>query len=148
MRSTKQYFEMKNLLISLTIILAMVSCTSKDVKVVEEYFQSGTPKMVIDYKVTMGDSIPLHRTDFHKNGEKRMEGNFVNGKRDGEWMSWYANGVIWSKGYFEKGLRTGKSWAYYPSGKLYLKGSYENGEKVGKWLVFNEDGIVIGEDSF
>ena len=139
---------MKNLLISLIIILALVSCTSKEVKVVEEYFQSGSPKKVMDYKVSMGDSIPLHRADFHENGETRMEGSFVDGKRDGEWMSWYANGVIWSKGYFKDGLRTGKSWAYYPSGKLYLQGSYENGKKVGEWLVFDEDGIVTGKESF
>jgi len=139
---------MKNLFLGLVIILAMVSCTNKEVKVVEEYFQNGSPKMLINYKLTMGDSTPLHRTDFHENGSKRMEGNFVDGKRDGEWMSWYANGVVWSKGYFKDGLRTGKSWAYYPSGNLYLKGSYKKGKKIGEWLVFDEEGIVIGKENF
>ena len=131
------------------ITIIITSCQTRTVQVIEDVYQDGSPKSIIDYKVSFGDSIPQHRIDFHIDGSRRMEGNFVNGKREGEWISWHPNGGgIWSKGYFKNGERTGKSWIYHTNGKLYMKGAYENGKKVGLWLVFDEDGNVVGQDEF
>lgn len=132
----------------LIIILLSVACKPTIVNVVEETFNDGSTKMIMEYEISYGDSIPIHRVDYHLDGSKRMEGYFLDGKRDGEWLSWHENGKIWSKGYFKEGERTGKSWIYYKSGKPYMKGSYSNGKKTGQWLVFDEEGIVIGDQTF
>lgn len=139
---------MKKLLLFFSIIVVFYSCQNSEIQVIDEVFKDGAIKSIVDYKVSFGDSIPLHRLDFHKEGSKRMEGYFKDGKRDGEWLSWYANGTIWSKGYFKEGKRTGKSWVYHPNGKLYMKGKYEDGKKIGQWMVFDEDGNLLADQSF
>ncbi len=140
--SIKRYF------LFLAFVLTITSCQTVETQVIEEVFQDGTSKMIIDYQVSFGDSIPIHRVDFHENGAKRMEGSFVDGERDGEWLSWYHDGAIWSKGYFKNGKRTGKSWVYHPNGRLYMEGTYKDGKKTGLWIVYDEEGIVAGQDTF
>jgi len=136
-------------LITLFIMgIFLASCQPQKIQVVKEVFKDGTPKSIIDYEVQYGDSIPIHRLDFHINGSKRMEGDFVNGKREGEWLSWHPDGTIWSKGFFKNGKRTGKSRIYHSNGKLYMKGEYLDGKKIGEWMVFDEDGILIGDETF
>jgi len=136
------------LIISIGSVYFFSSCSSKKIEVVNEFYENGQAKIVMTYKVQMGDSIPLHEIQYHKDGSVLLEGDYIDGLREGEWISHYADGTIWSKGYFLKGKRTGKSWVYYPSGKLRMKGSYENGKKVGKWFVYNEEGVVVTEDEF
>ncbi len=139
---------MKRLVVVLMIIASFYSCQTSEVRVVEEVFDDGAFKSIVDYQLSFGDSIRLHRLDLYRDGSKRMEGFFKDGKRDGEWLSWYSDGTIWSKGYFKEGKRTGKSWVYHPNGKLYMKGMYENGEKTGQWLVFDENGVLMADQKF
>jgi len=139
---------MRKLLYFLSIIVLLSSCSSREIEVVNDFYENGQAKIVMTYKVQMGDSIPLHEVQYHKDGAILLEGDYVDGLREGEWISHFPDGTIWSKGYFSKGKRTGKSWVYYPNGKLRMKGSYENGQKIGKWIVFDEEGIVIGEGEF
>lgn len=125
-----------------------VSCSSKEVQVVNEFYENGQAKIVMTYQVKFSDSIPLYEVQYHKDGSVLLEGNYIDGLRDGEWISHYPDGTMWSKGYFSEGKRTGKSWVYHPNGQLRMKGSYENGRKAGKWIIFNEEGIVVGEEEF
>jgi antitoxin component YwqK of YwqJK toxin-antitoxin module len=130
------------------LMLSMFACQTREVQVVEDVNQDGTPKKVVDYILKGSDSIPQHEVQYHEGGAKLMEGSFANGKREGEWVSWFPDGQVWSKGYFKNGKRDGKSWVYHPNGQLYMKGEYKDGEKIGLWLVFNEDGIVIGKKTY
>ena len=139
---------MKKIVLFLIVTLSFYSCQTSEIQVVEEVFNDGAIKSIVDYRISFGDSIPIHRLDFHKDGSKRMEGFFKDGERDGEWLSWFTDGTVWSKGYFKEGKRTGKSWVYHPNGKLYIKGKYEDGKKTGQWLVFDEDGILLADQSF
>lgn len=139
---------MKKLLYIAGLLVVLSACQPVEIQVVEDFYKDGSPKMVMDYLVKNGDSIPIHEIQYHADGSKLLEGNYVDGLRDGEWLSWFADGRIWSKGYFSQGERTGKSWVYHPNGQLYMKGSYENGTKIGLWLVFDEDGNVVGKDEF
>lgn len=130
------------------IIVVMASCQAKEIQVVEQIHEDGSPKIVFDYLVQGGDSIALHEIQYHDDGSLLLEGVYQDGLREGEWVSWYPDGTIWSKGYFSKGERTGKSWVYHPNGKLYMKGSYQEGKKIETWLVYDEDGIVIAKKEF
>ncbi|MCK5775616.1 MAG: toxin-antitoxin system YwqK family antitoxin [Bacteroidales bacterium] len=139
---------MRKLIILFISMAFLYACQAPQVQVVEDVYADGSIRSIVDYKISSNDSIPLHQLDFHKDGSKRMEGYFVDGERDGEWLSWYADGDIWSKGYFKNGKRTGKAWVYHPNGKLFMKGTYENGQKTGNWLVFDEDGNLISDTNY
>lgn len=130
------------------IAVALISCNSNEIQVVESFYENGQAKIVKIYEIHMGDSIPQMEFQYHKDGSILLEGVYTNGLREGEWISYFNNGNIWSKGYFSKGKRTGKGWIYYPNGKLRMKGSYKNGKKTGKWMVFDEEGTVIADDDF
>jgi len=139
---------MKKLLYISGLVFLLASCQPVELQVVEDYYKDGSPKMVMDYLVKGGDSIPVYEIQYHDDGSKLLEGNYVNGLREGEWTSWFPDGKVWSKGYFSAGKRTGKSWVYHPNNKIYMKGSYEEGKKVGLWLVFDEEGNVVGKNEF
>lgn len=139
---------MRRLVYLLFAGIFFTACSPKEVQVVNEFYGNGQAKIVMTYHVQFGDSVPVYEVQYHKDGSVLLEGNYVDGLREGEWISHYPDGTMWSKGYFLKGERDGKGWVYHPSGKLHMKGSYENGKKVGKWIVFNEEGIVIGEEEF
>jgi len=139
---------MKNFVLFLMLMVFLYSCQTHEAQVIQEVYADGAVKSKIDYQISGSDSIPLHRIDFHKNGAKRMEGYFVDGKRDGEWLSWFENGSTWSKGYFKDGKRTGKAWVYHSNGQLFMKGAYENGTKTGHWLVFDEEGNLMSDQNY
>ncbi len=54
-------------------------------------------------------------TYFHDNGQVKQEGNYLNGKLQGKWIS------------------------YNESGNKVAIGEYNNGVKVGKWFFWTED---------
>jgi antitoxin component YwqK of YwqJK toxin-antitoxin module len=139
---------MKKYLYLALVALIFSACQTKQIQVVEDIYENGNPKIVFDYLVKSNDSIPLHEIQYHEDGSKLLEGEYVDGLREGEWLSWFPDGSIWSKGYFSKGKRTGKSWVYHPNGQLYMKGTYENGHKIGLWLVFDEEGNVEAQQEF
>jgi len=132
---------MKKLVLLLMPAILFFSCQqTQTIEVVEEVYADGVQKQMIVYEVSGSDSVAIHQTDFHRDGSKKMEGDLINGKRDGEWFSWYPDGTIWSEGSYENGKRTGYSKAYYANGIVHLEGSYKDGKKVGDWKVFNSDG--------
>ena len=78
----------------------------------------------------------------HQTGEKYMEGWVRKGERDGEWYSWYPNGVVWSFGTYKNGKRQGESEAYYENGSIRIRQKYENGAPDGKWEFFYPNGKI------
>ena len=57
-----------------------------------------------------------------------VQGNYKNGKKEGEWVSYDDNGQLSGKGSFKNGKRDGE-WFYYHDKQLWSKGSYKNGKK-------------------
>jgi len=72
------------------------------------YAQETQPK----YEV-VGNEVKA--TYFHDNGQIKQEGNYLNGKLQGKWVSYNENG-----------------------NKIAI-GEYANGVKVGKWFFWTED---------
>ncbi|NOR86231.1 MAG: hypothetical protein GQ527_01340, partial [Bacteroidales bacterium] len=93
---------MKKILFYSILISLIVSCQSREIQIVEEIYQDGSSKKIVDYLVQGSDTLVLHELSFHKDGSKLMEGYFENNQREGEWLSWFPDGSIWSKGYFSK----------------------------------------------
>lgn len=69
----------------------------------------------------------------------RAEGEYVEGKRDRNWVFSYPNGRTQLRAKYRNGERTG-SWTYFfEDGEVRAKGKYAKGELDGKWR-FNDPG--------
>ena len=73
-------------------------------------------------------------------GDHREEGEYIEGMRDGEWKSYYANGDLKFEGKFIEDNPHGEHLWYWDNGKLKDKGSYIMGRKHGDWVTYNYDG--------
>ena len=94
-------------------------------------------------------------------GEKKLEGFYRNGLKNGKWTWWNILGGIVSTGNFRKGLLYGQ-WKYYHSnGQLKARGSYRNGDgtnrdeygltahgRHGKWIFWYDSGSKSAEISY
>jgi len=83
-----------------------------------------------------------------KDGAPLVMRSYVEGKREGEWMSWYADGVLHKSGNTLNGEEHGQYREYYPDGTLHYEYHYDRGAKTGKWLSWYEDGKPYTERNF
>jgi len=125
-------------------VLLLISCKEKLTGVVTNYFDDGKPQQVLYYNIKKGDSILVKHIEYHPNRSIYIEGDYKNGKREGEWKSWYENGNLWSIGTFKAGVQVGKTMTYYENGNLRYTGNYDGNEKrVGAWKFYDEDGNLL-----
>ena len=70
----------------------------------------------------------------------KTKGSFKNGKRDGSWLSYWANGKLQSKTNHKNGKLEGSWVSYHLNGQLRDKGQYKNGLKDGSWFSYFGNG--------
>lgn len=128
------------------------------------YYETGVMQALMIFD---DNGIKAEATLFYDNGEKAATGNYINTKKDGEWIyySYYTSNLV-SKETFQNGLKHGISviyfendnpsqelywqndlkhglWKqYYQNGKTKLQGLYENNEKTGTFIIFHYSGII------
>lgn len=83
-----------------------------------------------------------------ENGNTKFKGFFRFGKRHGEWLAFYANGVMWSQCFYDKGLRQGANNVFFESGKPRYNGWYKNDLRDSIWVFFDEFGTEIKRITF
>ena len=94
-------------------------------------------------------------------GEKKLEGFYRNGLKNGEWAWWNVFGGIDSTGNFRKGLFYGQWKFYHSNGQLKAIGFYRNGDgtnrdeygltahgRHGKWTFWYENGMQASEITY
>jgi antitoxin component YwqK of YwqJK toxin-antitoxin module len=81
----------------------------------------------------------------YESGVIKMRGMMKNGKREGLWKSWYANGSPWSETTFQGGLKNGRTTTWYENEKKRYDGFYTNDIESGKWTFWDEQGNVVKE---
>lgn len=101
----------------------------------------------------------------------KIEGQFVDGKRNGEWLSYYDNGQLGVKQTFVEGILEGPYLEYTPYGQLVIETSYRNskphgvfkrysigntlqeqgeydmGKKIGKWVTYFPETNILESES-
>lgn len=70
----------------------------------------------------------------------RVEGNLRGGKREGPWVSYFANGGIRSRITYVEGMEQGPTEVYHDNGMLYYTGQYTDGRTTGEWVFFDPGG--------
>ncbi|MEX2141108.1 MAG: hypothetical protein WD894_17715 [Pirellulales bacterium] len=87
-------------------------------------------------------------TWWHKNGQKQMEGRYVEDKPVGKFVWWYSNGQKQLEGEYVDGKQQGKFVWWHENGQKQLEGEYENGVQIGKWTRWSTEGKVAEVGDF
>ena len=101
-----------------------------------------TPEEHQNDKSTSIENIdkPTRSEIFYPNGELKMSGQTINGKKHGLWVAYFENGGVWSKNEFDHGVQHGTTLVFQKSGLTYYTGAYKNGERSGKWQFYDKSG--------
>jgi antitoxin component YwqK of YwqJK toxin-antitoxin module len=135
-------------LLYLLPLLFLLACQSVKIEKVEEKYPDNKKKIVRFYQEKEGKEILLEEKHFHQNGKLKMNGKFLNGKRDGEWMSYFPNDQLQSTGTFINGVRTGAVKVYQHNGTLIYEGFFKEGKEFGHWKFYTSDGKLAKEEDF
>ena len=104
-------------------------------------------KEVEFYVNPAGQRIPHGKSvQYYINGQIQYKGQMLDGKQDGEWIYYYADGKKMELWHFKDGLRDGELKAWYPNGQLKLEGKSVEDKHDGKWTYYNQDGSVQKEE--
>ena len=76
-----------------------------------------------------GHLIKTH-TEKYDNGKVSGEGNYIDGKEEGPFVSYYESGKIKGEANYVVGEKEGKVIAYYESGKIVDEDIYRDGKCV------------------
>ena len=76
---------------------------------------------------------------YFANGNKRSEGRYIAGKKEGRWVQYYQNGNKASKASFRNGLYEGFYTSYYGNGNRRYAGPYR--EHQGKSSDGRKEGV-------
>lgn len=82
------------------------------------------------------------------NGILIEKGEFVNGLKNREWVSYSRKGKLIRKLSYDNGLLQGKVELFYVNGKPKVIGQFEKGNKIGKWTYYTDKGMVLTEGSY
>jgi antitoxin component YwqK of YwqJK toxin-antitoxin module len=81
--------------------------------------------------------------------EKLIEkGEYLNGNKDGKWITMTKKGTIVSSIDYDNGVLNGDFLLYHYTGKPKLVAKFEKGLKVGDWKFFNAKGKLIKQGSY
>ena len=79
--------------------------------------------------------------EFYESGKLKYEGGYINGKRDGIGKEYYESGRLKYKRNNVKEIGE----EYFENGRIKYKGEYLNQKRNGKGTEYNEHGIIMYE---
>ena len=126
---------MKPVLLSLALALLMVGCGDGIVDYEKLQDRNGTTYLPNEKTPFTGRA-----EGFYDNGQKRIEGNYKDGKRDGLATEWYDNGQKSVEESFKDGKRDGLSTEWHGNGLKRYEQRWKDGKRDGVWTSWYEDG--------
>lgn len=113
---------MKKLLTFIPFLFTVI--WSQTIQVVDQFHKDGLPKVVLHYVETNNRLELFQKTTYHANGQKKKDGTYFNGSKDGKWTEWREDGT-----------------------RMEEK-TYENGEKHGVWVHWGKNGKKLKEGKY
>ena len=77
-----------------------------------------------------------------------MEGEYKDGKQDGEWQLYYESGGKKSIDHYKDGVQTGEHMYGTRAGKSHAKGQFKDGQQDGVWKRWDPDGVKNWEEAY
>lgn len=81
--------------------------------------------------------------DKYPTGIIKYKGFYRFGKRHGQWIAFYGNGLPWSEQAYDKGIRSGANIVYYENEKVRYKGFYKNDQRDSVWNFYDSLGKLL-----
>lgn len=81
--------------------------------------------------------------DKYPTGIIKYKGFYRFGKRHGQWIAFYNNGLPWSEQVYDKGIRDGANIVYYENSKVRYKGFYKNDKRDSVWSFYDSIGKLL-----
>ena len=85
---------------------------------------------------------------YFENGNKSVEGNYLNGLAEGTWNFWYEDGSEGQVLNFRGGKQNGTMKGWFVSGGLFYEGMMIDDEQDGEWNWFHENGQLESQVTF
>lgn len=85
---------------------------------------------------------------YFKSGQKGLKGQFINGKRDGQWNYWYSDGQQKLSVEYTQGTKSGDWLFWFPNGQMKSKTHYFNGKLNGINYWWYDNGQMQKEALF
>ncbi len=101
----------------------------------------------IEYEVVNGKKNGTLKI-FGTNDKVEVEGSVKENKNEGLWKYYFHDGKIESQGNFKNDLVDGEWFWNYPSGKLKETAVYKDGLREGQATTYDEQGNIIAEKNF
>ncbi len=86
--------------------------------------------------------------ELYRNGQKKSEGNWKDGKQDGLDVHWWTNGQKQSEHNFKDGKPDGLDVWWYKNGQKMSEGNWKDGKGHGLSVVWHENGQKKQERNF
>jgi antitoxin component YwqK of YwqJK toxin-antitoxin module len=143
---------MKHTLLIITALMLIVGCSESDAQqkviTVTETYNDGDVSKISYHKIT-GNKIELVKEiNWYKNGQKREEGTFKDGEKDGVWTEWYKNGQKWYEATYKDGEVDGKWTGWWDNGQKKYERTYKDGKNDGLGTWWHENGQKSSERTF
>ena len=98
--------------------------------------------IVLSLFLIVGCSKNGKYTEYYDNGQKKMEGTWINRKLDGLWTLWHVNGQKYSEATYKAGELDGLLTKWDNNGQKYLEETYKDGKMISS-KCWDEDGNEI-----
>ena len=95
-------------------------------------------------------NIPFsgHIESYHPNGQLKIIGDLLEGKKVGNWIEYYLSGIKKSEGQFADGKKDGPWVYYFLNATIKEKQFFIDGHKDGLWEKFDVHGTVVQTESY
>ena len=95
-------------------------------------------------------NIPFsgHIESYHPNGQLKIVGDLLDGKKVGNWIEYYLSGIKKSEGQFADGKKDGPWVYYFLNANIKEKQFFIDGHKDGLWEKFDVHGTVVQTESY
>ncbi len=80
--------------------------------------------------------------------DRMIKGYYRDGVQDGEWTTWYENGVRSAIDHYRNGLQDGLHISWYANGVKALEGNYRAGKREGVWTRWDPTGITSKQETY
>ncbi|MCT6881736.1 MAG: toxin-antitoxin system YwqK family antitoxin, partial [Snodgrassella alvi] len=77
---------------------------------------------------------------WYPDGQKKIQGNYKNGKPVGQWHTWYPNGQMAIEMSWQKGQPSGRTMSWYENGQKRGELNFINGKAEGRWQRWYPNG--------
>ena len=118
------------------------STTNNNVEVLEKW-ENGVVKK--DRVRLAADTFIVNH--YHQNYKLHISGKafYIEGEeiKHGTWIAHYPDGKKWSLNNFDRGVENGEYKTWFKNGVLNLSGQYSQGSAIGKWVFYDTTGVVV-----